>query len=295
MKAIYKPISAVLPGLFFMCIGQYASAGYCRDLYTQSRAASKSVIKVSGATKYESADLRKLIPEMHENELQHFREPPRLEIRLHGQITGFFPAEGQLALETQAVPISKSSRGLNPLLNHEYGHVVFYENFSNFSHEWKWVMSDYAVKGRMKSPNKAANYKVFAELDHISESYQEFFSDLVTAVRSGNPEVIRDALNEAGLLSPFNENRSFLKKIPIENWNEEDPHRALAPLYSHVWEVYTSRERTNQQKADFLWEIFEIIGEEILDRHKNGLMVMPPAEMNRRFLERLELRMAGPR
>lgn len=221
--------------------------------------------------------------------------------------------------------LSQADREINPAyLVHEYGHAVLVKNLHDslpkgyvIPHlklvtQVEVLISEQRKLERELSQSQTPSPATRTQLDQVkkelksvrmeikreewylnqAKAYEELFADLLAAIHSKDPSIIRKNL-AGGSYSAAD--RDFISENPILGWHDRESHGKFAPARSFIGKYYLSNPDFKGKEPQLLQNLFKVIASEITYLEKHRLDAeLRPSRLNARLIKKLRVRMGYP-
>lgn len=207
--------------------------------------------------------------------------------------------------------LSQADREINPAyLIHEYGHAVLVKNLHDalpkgyvIPHLELFAKEQVLLSEQRKGgPNlnqvtaelKAVRMEIKREEWYLNQAkaYEELFADLLAAIHSKDPSIIRKNLADESYSAA---DRDFISENPILGWHNRESHGKFAPTRSFIGKYYLSNPDLKGKETQLLQNLFKVIASEItyLEKHRVDAE-RRPSRLNARLIKKLRVRMGYP-
>jgi hypothetical protein len=218
-----------------------------------------------------------------------------------------------------------SIREINPAyLIHEYGHAVIVKNLHEslpkgyvmphlelLTREQVLISEQRRLEREIRTSH-APSLGTRAELDQAkkdlksvqmaikreewylqqAKAYEELFADLLAAVHSKDPSIIRKSLAHESYSAM---DRDFISANPILGWHDTESHGKFAPTRSFIGKYYLSNPAFEGKEPLLIQNLFKVIASEIAYLEKHRLDAeLRPSRLNARLIKKLRARMGYP-
>jgi len=147
------------------------------------------------------------------------------------------------------------------------------------------------LEAAMAKNKKAVTDQGLAGMWHgrpLDGPYNELFADVVAVIYARDPEGMRDGIYFTGADKDSRKSahwRDFDGPPGPVPWSEGEEHVALQPTRKWLWESHLAQ---SKDPVPILRAVFEGIYKEVTERYRTGVWELPPDEMNRRLIERID-------
>lgn len=194
--------------------------------------------------------------------------------------------------------------------SHEYVHLNFFYNMADYSPTWK------ALFDRLQKQIELPNSVIYESIDfdesetkaYSSGPYQEFWSDLVTALYVGfdpyqrlmerfrTPNTSESelvALKARAFVYPFPSfsTSPFLERIDFDPFKLS--HYALNPARNYLYQNFLVNKKVMAKLPDFLPVVFKSLAEEVAPILEHALLPADGEKLNSRLIDRFEKNLAS--
>lgn len=219
--------------------------------------------------------------------------------------------------EKPGTALSGADREINPAyLIHEYGHAVIVKNLHEALPKGyvlphlglitrEQILLDALRKPLSVSQSPAELKEIEQELAVVqreikkeewylkqAKAYEELFADLLAAVHSKDPSIIRKNLADESYSAM---DRDFDSANPILGWHDNESHGKLAPTRSFIGKYYLNNPVFKDKEPLLIQNLFKVIASEITYLEKHRLDAeRRPSRLNARLIKKFRARMGYP-
>jgi hypothetical protein len=179
--------------------------------------------------------------------------------------------------------------GTAQTFDHEYGHLIFFENLARISPHWNQLVRAYVRRrsGPAVHLERVGDATVWTQEWESSKGYNELFADLTAVLGAdGNPKTMIEALGND------RPGRDFSPPvIDPENWTDNTPHRIFGPVRGFLWENYISKLPNSDRYGEFLRRVFDVLAKDLIEQTEANPafdLYADPSAQNARLIGRLK-------